>query len=182
VKKRIVGASFLLPLAAVAIASAFPAALRLPRLSGQTKHDNSAHASHQMCIDAEREALARGEGFGMALPADHAGYPGPRHLLDLAAELKLSAEQVRDIHKLFDDMKAKAQQRAGEIQSAQELLEKMFRENRPEADLREQSFRVDSITAELRWVHLSAHLAARKLLSPEQVAAYQRLRRLSPRE
>ncbi len=112
----------------------------------------------------------------MALPADHAGYPGPRHLLDLAAELKLSADQVRGIQKLFDDMKQKAQQRGREIQAAQELLEKMFRENRPEADLREQSFRVDSIYAELRWVHLSAHLATRKLLSPEQVAAYQRLR------
>jgi hypothetical protein len=52
----------------------------------------------------------------------------------------------------------------------------MLREGRPEADLREQSFRVDSLHAELRWVHLSAHLAARALLTPDQLAAYQRLR------
>jgi Spy/CpxP family protein refolding chaperone len=145
-------------------------------MSGQTKTDHSAHAGHQSCLDAERESLARGEGFGMALPADHAGFPGPRHVLDLGKELKLSSEQVRDMQKLFEGMKERAQQRAAEIQSAKELLEKMFRENRPEADLREQSFRLDSIYAELRWIHLSSHLAARKLLTAEQVAAYQRLR------
>lgn len=175
-KKRMSGITSLLLLSALAAASAPVPALRFPMFSGQTKQDHSAHAGHQACIDAERESLARGEGFGMALPADHAGYPGPRHVLDLATELKLSPDQVRALQKLFDEMKQKAQQRAGEIQAAQELLEKMFRENHSEADLREQSFRVDSIYAELRWVHLSAHLAARKLLSPEQVAAYERLR------
>jgi len=176
VKKRISGIASLLLISALAAASAPVPALRFPMLSGQTKQEHSAHAGHQACLDAQRDALAKGEGFGMALPADHAGYPGPRHVLDLATELKLSPAQVRAFQKLFDDMKQKAQQRAGEIQAAQELLEKMFRENRSEADLREQSFRVDSIYAELRWVHLSAHFAARKLLSPEQVAAYVRLR------
>src|SRR5713101_3668780 len=149
------GIASLLLIAALAAASAPVPALRFPLPSSQTKQEHSAHAGHQACLDAQRDALAKGEGFGMALPADHAGYPGPRHVLDLATELKLSPAQVR-------------------------AFEKMFGENRSEADLREQSFRVDSIYAELRWVHLSAHLAARKLLSPEQVAAYVRLRAPRP--
>jgi len=59
---------------------------------------------------------------------------------------------------------------------AQERLEQMFREGRTEADLREQSFRIDTIHAELRWIHLSAHLAAQKILTPAQIAEYSRLR------
>jgi len=49
-------------------------------------------------------------------------------------------------------------------------------EARPEADLREQSFCVDSIHAELRWIHFCAHLAAQKILTAEQIAEYTRLR------
>ena len=112
----------------------------------------------------------------MAMPADHAGYPGPRHVLDMASDLRLTTEQRAGIEKLYAGMKDKALVRGKELFQAQERLEQMFRDGRPEADLREQSFRIDSIHAELRWIHLSAHLAAQKILTPEQIATYTRLR------
>jgi Spy/CpxP family protein refolding chaperone len=131
---------------------------------------------HHSCLEEERASIERGEGFGMAMPADHAGYPGPRHVLDMAADLHLTAEQRAAIEKIFDRMHEKAVARGKELFEAEARLEQMFRDGRPEADLREQSFRVDSIHAELRWIHLSAHLAAQKILTAEQIAQYTRLR------
>src|SRR5208282_5563238 len=137
--------------------------------AGQPGGAQQAHAAsaemqhHHACQEEERASIERGEGFGMAMPADHAGYPGPRHVLDLAADLHLTAEQRGAIEKLFAAMHEKAVARGKELFEAEARLEQMFRDRRPEADLREQSFRVDSIHAELRWIHLSAHLAAQKI-------------------
>jgi len=131
---------------------------------------------HHSCLEEERASIERGEGFGMAMPADHAGYPGPRHVLDLASDLRLTADQKAAVEKIFDRMHEKALARGKELFEAEARLEQMFRDARPEADLREQSFRVDTIHAELRWIHLSAHLAAQKILTAEQIAAYTRLR------
>ncbi len=136
----------------------------------------AAGAAHHACLDQERAALERGEGFGMALAADRNGYPGPRHLLELKAELKLTPEQQSAIEDLFRRMKQQALARGKEVLVAEQNLDAMFAGRRPEAELREQAFRAATLRAELRWVHLSAHLAAQKLLSPEQLAAYQHLR------
>ena len=136
----------------------------------------SAMAHHHSCAGEERAAIERGEGFGMAGPADRSGYPGPKHAIELRKELKLSPEQVAALEKLQAGITEKAVARGKEMFAAEALLEEMFREGRTEADLREQSFRIDSLHAELRWVHLSAHLAARALLTPEQIAAYLRVR------
>ena len=136
----------------------------------------SAEAGHHACLDEERAALERGEGLGMALVADRNGYPGPKHVLDLKAELKLTPEQQAAIEELFARMKRRVLARGKEVLAAEARLNEMFAQGRPEAELREQSFRVASLRAELRWVHLSAHLAARKVLTPEQLAAYQQLR------
>ena len=144
--------------------------------SAHSQHAATEMQRHHTCLEEERASIERGEGFGMAMPADHAGYPGPRHVLDMAADLKLTAEQHAAMEKIFAAMKEKALARGKELFEAQARLEQMFRDGRPEADLREQSFRVDTIHAELRWVHLSAHLAAQKLLTPEQIATYTRLR------
>ena len=136
----------------------------------------SAQSEHHACIDQERAALESGEGFGMALAADRSGYPGPKHVLEMKAELKLTSEQVAALRKLFAEMHEKALARGREVLLAKQRLEEMFRQNRPEAELREETYRVASLRAELRWVHLGTHLATRNLLTPEQIAAYQRLR------
>lgn len=142
-------------------------------------HAHAANAEmqqHHSCLEEERASIERGEGFGMAMPADHSGYPGPRHVLDLAADLHLTADQRAAVEKVFNAMHEKAVARGKEFFEAQSRLEQMFREGRPEADLREQSFRVDTIHAELRWIHLSAHLAAQKILTADQIALYTHLR------
>lgn len=142
----------------------------------QSQHAASDMQRHHSCLEEERASIERGEGFGMAMPADHAGYPGPRHVLDMGTELKLTADQRAAMEKIFGAMREKALVRGKELFESEARLEQMFRDGRPEADLREQSFRVDSIHAELRWIHLSAHLAAQKILTADQVARYTHLR------
>ncbi len=143
---------------------------------GPISPGKAAEAAHHACLDQERAALERGEGFGMALAADRNGFPGPRHVLELRAELKLTPEQQSAIEDLFRRMKQQALARGKDVLVAEQKLETLFAAKRPEAELREQAFRAATLRAELRWVHLSAHLAAQKLLSPEQLAAYQHLR------
>ena len=156
--------------------------LFLATLAAQQQHTppasgtNAALAAHHAFLEQERAAIERGEGFGMALAADRSGYPGPKHILELKEQLKLTTEQQAAVEKLFAQMKEKAIARGKEVLLAEERLEKMFAEGRPEAELREESFRVASLRAELRWVHLAAHLAARKLLTLEQVMTYRHLR------
>jgi len=136
----------------------------------------AAQAAHHEFLKQERAAIERGEGFGMALAADRSGYPGPKHILELKEQLKLTVEQQLAVEKLFAAMKEKAIARGKEVLLAEERLEKLFAEGRPEAELREESYRVASLRAELRWVHLAAHLEAKKLLTAEQLMTYRHLR------
>ena len=150
---------------------------RTPTPQTHTQHSAPVdRKQHHACLEEERASIERGEGFGMAMPADHAGYPGPRHVLDMAGELKLTAEQRAAMEKVYAAMHERAIARGKELFESEARLEQMFRDGRPEADLREQSFRVDSIHAELRWIHLSAHLAAQKILTADQIARYTQLR------
>lgn len=137
---------------------------------------SASQAAHHDFLKQERAAIERGEGFGMALAADRAGYPGPKHILELREQLKLTAEQQAAAEKLFAAMKEKAIARGKEVLAAEAQLEKFFAEGRPEAELREESYRVASLRAELRWVHLAAHLEAKRLLTAEQLMTYRHLR------
>ncbi len=135
---------------AVILASGLAAAPMLAPQSEEHQHPpaaspRTAKAGHHACLEQERAALERGEGFGMALVADRHGYPGPRHVLDLKAELKLTPEQQTAMEELFARMKQRALARGREVLLAEGRLDEMFAQGRPEAELREESFRVASL-------------------------------------
>ncbi|MBI3663544.1 MAG: hypothetical protein HY234_10925 [Acidobacteria bacterium] len=160
--------------------------LALPLAAQQEQHMRTQTApaaqapqavvQHYAFLTAEREAIERGEGFGMALAADKNGYPGPKHVLEMKKELMLTAEQEAAMQKLKTDMKEKALAKGKDVLLAEKRLEELFAQNKSAAELREETYRVASLRAELRWVHLSAHLAAKKILTPAQIEAYQRIR------
>ncbi|MEX2582333.1 MAG: hypothetical protein WD766_03620, partial [Gemmatimonadota bacterium] len=56
----------------------------------------------------EVEALRRGDGMGYALAAELNGHPGPRHVLELAVELALSADQHLRVERVFAAMQREA--------------------------------------------------------------------------
>jgi len=135
-----------------------------------------AMAQHHAFLEAEREAIEHGEGFGMALVADKHGYPGPKHVLEMKKELKLTPAQEAAMEKLMAEMKSKALAKGKDVLLAEKRLEELFAQGKSEDELREETYRVASLRAELRWVHLATHLAARKILTAKQIATYQQMR------
>lgn len=127
---------------------------------------------------ADIEQLLAGGGWGLAKPAELNGWPGPAHVLELSGELSLNEEQRRQVQAIFDRMQAAAQQVGAEYIAAEAALDAAFADGVPlTAD------QVGTLTeaasarlAELRAVHLAAHLETRPVLTRHQTVLYQRLR------
>ncbi len=121
--------------------------------------------------------LRAGRGMGMALAAELNNYPGPRHVLDLADSLGLSADQRSRVSLLFDEMAARARALGARILEAENRLDRLFAEKRVhDAALRTQTDLIARLNGDLRYVHLQYHLTVRALLSDRQVARYAELR------
>ncbi len=121
--------------------------------------------------------LLAGEGLGYAKSAELNGWPGPLHILELADELSLTAEQREHFERLRQQMLARAKPLGKKLIEAESLLDDVFETENPAAEDVEQAVQnVASIEAQLRSVHLTTHLLSAPLLSEEQKAAYQRER------
>jgi len=121
--------------------------------------------------------LAAGEGMGLALAAELNGYPGPRHVLDLANQLGLTDEQRTRIQQLFDKMKAEAVPIGQQLIAAERNLNRAFAERMitPE-QLQAATAAIGVTRGKLRDTHLKYHLATVALLSPDQIHHYTELR------
>lgn len=123
------------------------------------------------------ETYQTGGGGGMALPAELNGYPGPRHVLDLAEDLELTDDQQSQIQALYDEMLPEAINLGNQILAAEAELELAFRErNIDEAFLENQLLTIGELQAQLRFVHLRTHLATIDILTQHQVVVYNSLR------
>lgn len=126
---------------------------------------------------ADIDELEEGAGWGLALPAELNGYPGPAHLIELAAQLGLADDQVESIEAIYDAMKADAVQKGRALIEAERALDKGFRSGgMSPAELKELIEGAETARAELRFVHLSRHLMTVELLTDDQVAEYAVLR------
>jgi Spy/CpxP family protein refolding chaperone len=124
----------------------------------------------------EISSLLAGKGMGLAKSAELNGYPGPLHVLEHAAKLGLDARQRKDTEALFASMQAKAKSLGNDLVEAERRLDRMFQDNSITADsLNAALGAIGQLQAQLRSVHLAAHLAQRRILSPEQSALYMRL-------
>ncbi len=126
---------------------------------------------------SEIDGYLQGHGMGYAKAAELNHYPGPRHVLDLANELALTGEQIKQTQAIFDRMKAQA------IELGTQLVEKVAEPDRQFADglIHATSLEVlvsnmAMLEAKIRIAHLSAHLEQKALLSNEQVTLYDKLR------
>lgn len=121
--------------------------------------------------------LADGKGMGMALAAELNGYPGPRHVLDLAPRIGLSPNLVSETETLFARMQASAREIGKHVLEAEGELEKRFRNRSIDPDaLRALTSEIGALRSELRALHLGYHLKMRALLNSDQIARYNRLR------
>ncbi len=127
--------------------------------------------------EADLAELRRGGGWGLAKAAELNGYPGPAHLLELKEAVGLAPGQVAAVQALFERMQAAAKEEGARFIALETALEEAFRDRTvtPES-LRAALGAIAASQARLRGIHLAAHLDTVTLISPEQVAAYNRLR------
>lgn len=131
--------------------------------------------------EADVAALRAGEGWGLAKPAELNGWPGPRHVLDLAEELGLTEAQRAATQTIFDAMAEEARARGADYIAAEAKLDAAFAEAAPgegpdAAALAALTVEAGEALARLRAAHLEAHLATAPLLSGRQRTLYARLR------
>ena len=127
--------------------------------------------------DDDVAALRKGERMGMAKAAELNGYPGPAHVLQLAAQVGLTEAQRRDVQAIFDRMSAAAKTLGLELIERERALDQLFanRDISPER-LAAATATIGEVEGRLRAVHLTAHLETRALLNPDQIRRYQQLR------
>jgi len=115
--------------------------------------------------------------MGMAKAAELNGYPGPLHVLQLAAQLGLTDVPRRDIQAIFDRMSAAAKPLGFELIESERALDQQFatREITPDR-LTAATSAIAKLQGRLRSVHLSAYLETRALLTADQIAQYEQVR------
>ena len=132
--------------------------------------------------DIESLQTGTGDAFGgMAKLAELNGYPGPRHVLDLANELELNNKQKANISTIYDNMKKKAVDLGQEILNIEKIANEGFM-NKTITDyqMKQLIFKSSQIYGQLRYTHLITHLKILDILTPEQVNLYNNLRGYSP--
>lgn len=127
--------------------------------------------------ETDIDALQSGAGWGLALPAELNGYPGPAHVLELSQELELSLQQTADVQSIFDAMKTDAVFKGTELIEAERRLDDGFKSgNLTLASLTNLIAVAERARAELRFVHLSRHLKTIEVLNDAQISKYSTLR------
>ena len=125
----------------------------------------------------EIESLRRGDGMGFAKLAELNHYPGPKHVLDISDDLGLSPQQLADSQGLYEEMRANAVLLGAQLLAAESRLDQKFEQGSIDQDSLETALlEIGRLRAQLRYVHLSAHLRQERLLRSEQIRIYDAVR------
>ncbi len=118
-----------------------------------------------------------GQGIGLALAAELNSYPGPRHAMELSAQLSLTEEQTAATRQSFERMQREAIRLGQLIVEQERRLDAIFAAGDAEAArVRAATGEIARLQGELRFAHLQAHLEMRRILRPEQIRRYDHLR------
>jgi Spy/CpxP family protein refolding chaperone len=148
-------------------------------------HGQDAHPAHRNLGGAyagfseqQADQLRAGAGLGFAQSAERNGYPGPRHVLENARALRLTAQQEHRAQALFEAMRVEAMPLGAKLIAEEAALDQLFAtQTIDEEKLAAATRAVGLTTAALRAVHLRYHLAMKSALTPEQVRRYVAIRR-----
>jgi Spy/CpxP family protein refolding chaperone len=151
-------------------------------LVAETEHGHAPYAGWDgraiKALSPEQiDDLQNGRGMGLALAAELNGYPGPRHVLELAEQLDLTTEQEAEAQRLFDVMQAEAIKLGEQVIAAEAALDRLFATGAAsDAAIMAAVAEGGRAQSVLRAHHLRYHVAMRDLLSPHQRMRYQQLR------
>ena len=126
----------------------------------------------------QERMLREGRGMGQARAAEINGYPGPRHVLEQAETLELTDEQRAATAQLVARVREQAPALGQRIVAAEAELNAMFADGTVTRETMEAKLaEIAELRAELRAVHLNAHLDQAALLTDAQKAAYRPMHR-----
>lgn len=158
------------PLALLGCAAALAQAADTPYAGQQTRAIKALSAE-------ETRALLTGAGMGYARAAELNRHPGPMHALELAARLELTMEQKETLAALMARHKAEARTLGAEVVRLEGELDAMFAGGKPvRAMVEGMAAEIGLAQARYRASHLTTHIDTARLLTPEQIASYDRLR------
>ena len=125
----------------------------------------------------EVEAYLEGKGMGYAKAAELNHYPGPLHVLEMADQLGLSHDQIAKTRDIFDTMKKQAMVLGRQLVDQEHALDQAFASGSLEPEsLVALVGQIGKLEAEIRFVHLNAHLQQKSVLTRQQVMQYDKLR------
>jgi Spy/CpxP family protein refolding chaperone len=127
--------------------------------------------------DQEVAEYLSGKGMGLAKAAELNGYPGPAHVLELKEPLQLSPAQRKQTEAIFERMQARAIDIGKRLVDQERKLDALFASKTISPLLLRQA--LDSIAssqADIREIHLKAHLEQVDVLNADQVERYWHLR------
>jgi Spy/CpxP family protein refolding chaperone len=156
---------------AAAVSSAAYAQTSQTPYAGEDKREIKALSPDEI------QAYQNGQGMGFAKAAELNQFPGPKHVLELATELKLTDQQKTETQKIYDRMHTEAVRLGDLIISKEKALDHLFTSKQINSQRLQQTVAdISRLQGELRVVHLQAHLETRRILSPDQIKQYDGLR------
>lgn len=143
----------------------------------ESSYQGQQHREIKALSESEINGYLTGQGMGFAKAAELNHYPGPVHVLDVASELKLDTKQLQKTQALFEKMQTKAVALGKKLVDQEKELDQLFAQNKVTNKSLNDILQEISVTrAKLRYVHLSAHLEQKQILSNHQIMLYDQLR------
>jgi Spy/CpxP family protein refolding chaperone len=153
--------------------SSFPAS----KHSHKSKYVGQEKREIKSLSESDIEELKNGRGWGLAKAAELNGVPGPIHLLEMKEEIKLSPKQIQKIEDVYQRMKGEAISLGLELIELERKLNNHFSKGTiTEKLLNKLLGEIAHVYKKLRYTHLSAHLETPNIVTPQQIALYNKLR------
>lgn len=160
-----------------AITLALLALLPLVAQAADSPYAGQEQRAIKALSEQEISDYLNGRGMGASKAAELNHYPGPRHVLEHAGEIRLSPQQLAQTQSLHDIMAAEATRLGGQIVQKEADLEALYATQTADADNTQRLVHeLAALQEQFRLAHLNAHLSMRKILSTQQIAAYDRAR------
>jgi Spy/CpxP family protein refolding chaperone len=145
--------------------------------SQHSSYIGQEHREIKSLSDAEIADLLAGRGMGLAKAAELNGYPGPKHVLELAPQLNLTPDQLAATKTLHHSMQTKASELGRRIVEQEHVLDTMFADKMISHESLSRALEtIGELQTQLRRTHLETHLTQAKILTAEQSKHYSKLR------
>jgi Spy/CpxP family protein refolding chaperone len=148
-------------------------------VAGQAKSAYSGEERREIKALSPQEihSYRIGEGMGLGKAAELNHYPGPKHVLGLARELGLSADQIARSEQIRARMLGEAVRLGNAIVEKEGALDRLFAGGTATGEtLAKATKEIAALQGELRAVHLMAHIEMKQVLTPAQIALFDTLR------